>query len=112
MEATDSEEKNGSRKRSLVPRPVTIVDAGGRKDIDIRVVSPVTDFRAIPGNTAWPSIAHTVLDLVADRESSLVFVNDRTQAEKVAGLLNEIAPSELAQSHHGSLSRERRLSVE
>ncbi len=112
VESTDSEEEGRGRKRGLVPRPVAIVDAGGRKDIDVRVVSPVADFREIPGNTAWPSIARTVLDLVADRESSLVFVNDRAQAEKVAGLVNEIAPAELAQSHHGSISRERRLAVE
>ena len=95
-----------------MPRDVTIVDAGGRKGIDLRVVSPVEDFRDLPGNTAWPSIARTVLDLVADHESSLIFVNDRTQVEKVTGLLNEIGPAELAQSHHGSLSRERRLAVE
>ncbi len=95
-----------------VPREVTIVDAGGRKDMDLQVLSPVEDFRDLPGNTTWPSIARTVFDLVADHESSLVFVNDRTQVEKVTGLLNEIGPAELAQSHHGSLSRERRVAVE
>ena len=102
----------GGQDAGGAPRPVTVVDAGGRKDIDLRVVSPVEDFRDLPGNTAWPSIARTVLDLVADRESSLVFVNDRTQVEKVTSLLNEIGPEQLAQSHHGSLSRERRLAVE
>lgn len=94
------------------PRPVEIVDAGGRKDMDLAVVSPVPDFRDLPGESVWPSLARTLLDLIGGHRSTLVFVNDRRQAERVTALLNELAATELAQSHHGSISRERRLRVE
>ena len=38
------------------PRPVTIVDTGVRKDLDLRVVSPVEHFGALPKQSVWPSI--------------------------------------------------------
>ena len=44
------------RRRPLAPRPVTIVDAGLRKDLDLQVVSPVEQFGPLPEKSIWPSI--------------------------------------------------------
>ncbi|MGK2928297.1 MAG: Lhr family helicase [Acidimicrobiales bacterium] len=120
-------------------RPVTIVDAGIRKELDIEVIVPVDDMgelgRVIEGpvsgpaaagpvrRSIWPSIHPRLLDLVQQHNSTLIFVNSRRLAERLASRLNELAhdeaagtpddpPPELVKAHHGSISRERRLQIE
>jgi ATP-dependent Lhr-like helicase len=123
-------------------RPITIVDAGTRKELDLEVVVPVEDMREL-GSTAslsqpvmsdgvemdpgtehgaqsiWPSIYPEVLRLVRAHRSTIVFVNNRRLAERLALRLNELAnehgegpPVEIARAHHGSLAREQRVLVE
>jgi ATP-dependent Lhr-like helicase len=127
------------------PRPVTIVDAGVRKPMDIEVIVPVDDMGAlgeiidepVSGPAAggpvrrsiWPSIHPRLLELVLEHRSTIIFVNARRLAERLATRLNELhlegesragetvgtAPEpgrELVMAHHGSLSRERRLLIE
>ncbi len=89
-------------------RPVTIVDAGMRKELDIAVVGQ---------DEAEPSMQPELLSLVESHRSTLVFVNARRSAERLASQLNELAgdedqPAELVKAHHGSLSREQRLIIE
>src|SRR5581483_8623908 len=123
-------------------RPIEIVDAGTRKELDLAVVVPVEDMREL-GSTAslsypvpadgqemdagtelgaqsiWPSIYPEILRLVESHRSTIVFVNNRRLAERLALRLNELAnegndgaPREVARAHHGSLAREQRLLVE
>ncbi len=116
-------------------RPITIVDAGTRKELDLEVVVPVEDMREL-GSTAslsqpvpadgqemdsgtehgahsiWPSIYPEVLRLVEEHRSTIVFVNNRRLAERLALRLNELAEKEIARAHHGSLAREQRVVVE
>jgi ATP-dependent Lhr-like helicase len=127
------------------PRPVTIVDAGVRKPLDVEVIVPVDDMGALgeiidepvsgpaAGGPArrsiWPSIHPRLLELVLEHRSTIIFVNARRLAERLATRLNELhleghsrggetdgtAPEpgrELVMAHHGSLSRERRLLIE
>ncbi|MGE5592000.1 MAG: DEAD/DEAH box helicase [Bacillota bacterium] len=94
------------------PRPVTVLDAGLRKGLDLRVISPVPDLRLPPGDSVWPSIYQRLLELVESHRSTLVFCNNRRQAERLASSLNALAGRELARTHHGSLSREQREQVE
>ena len=127
------------------PRPVTIVDAGIRKPLEIEVVVPVEDMGAlgeiiegpVSGPAAagpvrrsiWPSIHPALLELVQQHRSTLIFVNARRLAERLATRLNELAVEgenraaeaegrpplpgyEVVKAHHGSLSRERRLQIE
>lgn len=75
--------------RVLAPRPVTIVDAGYRKELDLKVVTPVEDFRSLPGNSVWPVVVTRVLDLVRQHKTTLVFTNSRRLAEQTADRLNE-----------------------
>jgi ATP-dependent Lhr-like helicase len=123
-------------------RDITIVDAGTRKDLDLEVVVPVEDMREL-GSTAslsypvpadgqemdagtelgtqsiWPSIYPEILRLVQSHRSTIVFVNNRRLAERLALRLNELANEgnedalvEIARAHHGSLAREQRVIVE
>jgi len=107
-------------------RPIQLVDAGMRKQMDLKVVVPVEDMRE-PGasqpedvlattegtsSSIWPSIYPELLRLVQDHRSTIVFVNNRRLAERLAIRLNELAESEIARAHHGSLAREQRLEVE
>lgn len=79
---------SADRTRHLVSRPVTIVDAGYRKSLDIEVITPVEDFRGMPGNTIWPSLIPQVLGDVMRHRSTLIFCNNRRLAERTADRLN------------------------
>jgi len=128
-------------------RHVSIVDAGVRKTLDLQVVVPVPDMGELgklvePDETdlvmsgpaagsmstgvavrssIWPSIHPVLLDLITSHRSTLVFVNSRRLAERLAGSLNELARDlgvlgdgapDLVRAHHGSLAREQRLEIE
>ena len=97
--------------RELVFRPVTIVDCGLVKKMEVTVQSPVEDLGRT-GGTIWPSVAPLVLKAVRENRTTIVFVNGRAQAEKMAARLNHLANEEIALPYHGSLSRERRLALE
>ncbi len=116
-------------------RPIELVDAGSRKELDLQVVVPVDDLRE-PGSTAslshpiladgqitdghsetatpsiWPSMYPELLKLVEEHRSTIVFVNNRRLAERLALRLNELAEREIARAHHGSLAREQRVLIE
>ncbi len=118
-------------------REVTIVDAtGSGKELDLRIEVPVESMsepgaiepsggarpqsdplEALAGGEAtrasiWPAIYPELLELVREHTSTIVFVNNRRSAERVALRLNELAGSEIARAHHGSLAREERTKVE
>jgi ATP-dependent Lhr-like helicase len=60
----------------------------------------------------WPSLYPKLLDLIRKHRTTLVFVNNRRLAERIASAINEIAGQEIMRSHHGSVSREQRLQIE
>src|SRR3954468_9717002 len=122
-------------------RTCTIVDTGVRKPLDLKIHVPVEsmvepdqgtvspDLDPFAGGEAtrksiWPAIYPEILDLVRQHRSTIVFVNNRRGAERLALRLNELAetqagdePSgrgrkEIARAHHGSLAREERLVIE
>ncbi|MCY4085638.1 MAG: DEAD/DEAH box helicase [Actinomycetia bacterium] len=107
-------------------RPIELVDAGTSKEMDLEVVVALDDMTApdLNGPTGdealhaessasiWPSIYPRLLELVAGSTSTIVFVNNRRLAERLALRLNELAQRPLARAHHGSLAREQRLEIE
>jgi ATP-dependent Lhr-like helicase len=128
-------------------REIRLVDAGQRKELDLEVVVPVEDMRELgasslplsqpvvqdgvemdPGYEAtsrsiWPSIYPALLELVRAHRSTIVFVNNRRLAERLALRINELAEAdaeggvaeghrEIARAHHGSLAREQRVLIE
>ncbi len=112
------------------PRAVEIIDAGARKEMDLEVRIPVEDMRelgAAPTPTAeldhvagsestvrsiWPAMYPELLELIRAHRSTLVFVNNRRLAERLALRLNELADEEVARAHHGSVAREQRIEIE
>ena len=92
-------------------RPVTIVDCGMTKEMEIAVESPVADLGNV-GGSIWPAVGPLVLRHIQASNTTLVFVNNRAQAEKIAARVNTLAEEEIAQPYHGSLARERRFALE
>src|SRR5215813_4130598 len=94
-------------------RAIELVDAGRAKELDVKVVVPLEDMREPgEGGSIWPSIYPEILELVKQHRSTIVFVNNRRLAERLALRLNDLAESEIARAHHGSLAREQRIEVE
>src|SRR5579859_2359899 len=60
----------------------------------------------------WPAIYPALVELVRAHRSTIVFVNNRRLAERLALRLNEAAEDEIARAHHGSLAREQRTQIE
>src|SRR4029077_21064696 len=95
-------------------REVSIVDAGRLKTMEVRVEAPVDDMSRLAvedetGNTAnsiWPAIYPRLLQLIQEHRSTIVFVNSRRLAERIAARVNELAGEELVRAHHGSIARE------
>jgi ATP-dependent Lhr-like helicase len=100
----------------FVPRPVTIIDAGFRKDLDLRVVSPVADFGPLPEKTIWPSIYRLLGEVIRAHRSTIVFANNRRSVERITAQLNAADLDEsdktLARAHHGSVALEVRQDTE
>ncbi|MBA2707229.1 MAG: DEAD/DEAH box helicase [Gemmatimonadaceae bacterium] len=92
-------------------RNVTIVDCGLTKKMEISIESPVPDLGNV-GGSVWPAVAPLVLNHIRASRTTLIFVNNRAQAEKIAARVNVLAEEEIAQPYHGSLSRERRHMLE
>ncbi|HZJ26433.1 MAG TPA: DEAD/DEAH box helicase [Acidimicrobiia bacterium] len=126
----------GGYDRNGAPRPVTIVDAGTAKPLDVRIEVPVDDLAAIasmphpPGGPAsghadrttssiWPHVHPRILELIEAHDTTIIFANSRRLAERLAGRLNELAGrgpesglAPLVKAHHGSLSHEQRVIAE
>nr|MDQ3082373.1 DEAD/DEAH box helicase [Gemmatimonadota bacterium] len=92
-------------------RQVTVVDCGLTKKMEISIQSPVPDLGNV-GGSVWPAVAPLVLEHVRASKTTLVFVNNRAQAEKISARVNALAEEEISQPYHGSLSRERRHMLE
>ncbi len=154
----------GGQSQAGDRRPVTIVDAGVRKPLELSIVVPVEDMgelgRSLSGpsdeedggdllmrgaaagtpevrSSIWPAIYPKLLELIRAHRSTLIFVNSRRLAERLAARLNELAaegeegadeqfgytrsgsgyhgagaPAEMVRAHHGSIAREQRLEIE
>ncbi len=132
----------GGRERlatgEWLERRVEIVDAGVRKQLDLKVVVPVEDMGELAKfandgevlmsgpaagspevrTSIWPAIYPKLLELIREHTTTLIFVNSRRLSERLANKLNELANEEddtvgeLVRSHHGSIAREKRLEIE
>ncbi len=89
-----------------------VVDAGHKRDLDIAIEVPSTDLEAVCPAPQWADTYDKVADLIRDHQTTLVFVNTRRLAERVAHNLSERLGEEHVASHHGSLSKERRQNLE
>ena len=109
-------------------RQCRIVDTGVRKELDLKIHVPVESMvepddtpspslDPLDGGEAtrrsiWPAIYPELVELIEAHKSTILFVNNRRGAERLAIRLNDLAEKEIARSHHGSLAREERTVVE
>lgn len=94
-------------------RPLpTVVQVAQRREFDLAVEVPPGELGAVASNEMWDDIYKRLGALVDAHRSTLIFVNTRRLAERVAHHLRQIVGEDVVASHHGSLSRLRRLAVE
>ena len=93
-------------------RPCVTVDLGHQRDLDLGVETPPSDLEAVAPREQWDDIYDRLADLIVQHHTTLIFVNTRALAERVSHNLRDRLGEEGVASHHGSLSRERRLHVE
>jgi len=96
------------------PMP-TIIDVGHKREMDLAVEVPKDELSAVATNAIWADVYDRIADLVRQHRSTLVFVNTRRLAERVSHSLEERLldlGADVVAAHHGSLSRQIRLSAE
>jgi len=129
-EALDPVEPSAENHDEITPlhyRPVTIVNASAPKQLKLRIEVPVEDMarlqtmEEIPVGAAsqtprrvsiWNAIHPRLLEIIRSRQSTILFVNSRQVAERLAGALNDLAGEEIARAHHGSLAAYQRTVIE
>lgn len=107
----------GTRTRSDGTPDCTIVDTGHRRALDVALELPDGELEAMMSNTQMDSVLDRIAQLVTEHRTTIVFVNTRRLAERLAHELGERLdgedPDEITvAAHHGSLSKDRRLRVE
>jgi ATP-dependent helicase Lhr and Lhr-like helicase len=120
-------EQNAPMERPIAFRPVTILNAQEPKRLDLKIEVPVEDMaklgqvEELPSGAAsqgpkrtsiWSAIHPRLLEIIRTRTSTLIFVNNRRTAERLAGAINELAGEPLARAHHGSLAAPQRSEIE
>jgi ATP-dependent helicase Lhr and Lhr-like helicase len=93
------------------PEPC-IVEIAQRRKLDLSVEVPSSELGPVASNEMWDEIYQRIANLVQQHRSTLIFVNTRRLAERVGHHLGAILGQDAVASHHGSLSRVRRLAVE
>ncbi|RMF05322.1 ATP-dependent helicase [Candidatus Woesearchaeota archaeon] len=97
------------------PRPCTLVDVQFLKDLDLKVLSPVSDLIETDYAIMHESLYKMLHDLIQSHKTTLVFTNTRSATERVVHNLRDKFPKfygENIGAHHSSLSAEHRLSIE
>jgi ATP-dependent Lhr-like helicase len=93
-------------------RDCVLVDAGHRREMDVAVEVPPSPLETVCSHETWEEIYARAADLVKAHRTTLVFVNTRRLAERVAARLTALLGEEAVAAHHGSLSRARRHDAE
>jgi ATP-dependent Lhr-like helicase len=140
---TDLQHEFGDDAAPVAYRPVSIVDAAEKKPLALRIEVPVDEMArtrsdrsgrlkdSTESRSIWSSIHPRLLELIGSHRSTLLFVNSRRLAERLAGALNDLAllrersggqallrdssggqAGTLVRAHHGSLSHGARVEVE
>jgi ATP-dependent Lhr-like helicase len=96
---------------SAQPDPV-VVQIGHRRELDLAIEVPGSELGPVASNEMWGEIYDRVAALATQHRSTLIFVNTRRLAERMAHHLGERLGQDAVATHHGSLSRKLRLTAE
>lgn len=95
-----------------VDRECKLVDVGHRREMDVAVEVPPSPLSTVCSHEQWDEIYTRIAELIEQHRTTLVFVNTRKLAERVAARLTDVLGEDHVTCHHSSLSRERRLDAE
>ncbi|HKP81133.1 MAG TPA: DEAD/DEAH box helicase, partial [Pyrinomonadaceae bacterium] len=90
----------------------SIIDSGHARKLDIAIELPESPLSAVMSGEVWNEVYDRLAQLIRQHHTTLVFVNTRRLAERVARHLGERIGEENIAAHHGSLAREHRLLAE
>jgi ATP-dependent Lhr-like helicase len=93
-------------------RECALVDAGTFRTLDLGVEVPPSPLGTVCSHEQWEEIYGRMSELIREHRTTLVFVNTRKMAERIAAQLSKLLGEDAVSSHHGSLSKERRLEAE
>ena len=91
---------------------VEIVDTGHVRERDLALELPRSPLEAVMANEVWDELYDRLAELIQAHRTTLIFVNNRRLAERATRFLAERIGAEHVATHHGSLSKEHRLSAE
>lgn len=115
------------------PRDVAIIEAGRKRQLELTIEVPVEDMASLAEaqqkrprltgrakqraplpaiSSIWPAIHPRLVELIRSHRSTMIFVNSRRLAERLAGAINDAADEEIALAHHGSLAKDARSDIE
>src|SRR5437660_1789974 len=92
--------------------PCSIVDKGHQRRIDLAIEVPKSPLEAVMCGEVWQEIYERLIELIESHRTTLVMVNTRRLAERMAHRLSERLGAEQVAAHHGSLAKEARLDAE
>src|SRR5204863_70851 len=90
----------------------TIIDSGHVRERDLQLEIPASPLEAVMSGEVWTQIYDRLAELVSEHRTTLVFVNTRRQAERIARHLSERLGEQHVTAHHGSMAKESRLAAE
>ena len=93
-------------------RACEVLDLGHQRDLELHIEVPPSDLEAVAPKEQMGELYDRLAELITEHRTTLVFVNTRSQSERIAHKLAERLGEDAVASHHGSLSKDRRLRVE
>jgi len=93
-------------------RDCALFDAGAFRQMDVAIEIPPSPLSTVCSHEQWEEIYVRMAELIREHKTTLVFVNTRKMAERIAAQLTRLLGENAVASHHGSLSRARRLDAE
>jgi ATP-dependent Lhr-like helicase len=93
-------------------RDCTIVNMGHMRDLDVNMVLPESPLSAVMSHEVWGEIYGQLESLILKHKTTLIFVNTRATAERLAHQLADRVGNGVVTAHHGSMSKEHRFEAE
>ena len=89
-----------------------IVDTGHKRRMDISLELPDSPLSPVMANEVWEELYERLVTYIQEHHTTIIFVNTRRLAERIARHLAERLGEDAVTAHHGSLSRKHRLKAE
>ena len=102
----------GSRQGGDGKADCAIIDSGHIRDRDLQIEIPPAPLEAVMSGEVWTLVYDRLAELVAEHRTTLIFVNTRRHAERIARHLSERIGEDFVTAHHGSMAKELRFDAE